>query len=471
MTDIDLLGVDRGSVTAPAGCGKTELIAGNLTRHIGRKPVLILTHTNAGVVALRGRLDRVGVPGRAYRLSTIDGWAMRLIQTFPSRAGHDPDIITLAQPRTDYPKIREAAWKLLKAGHVTDLLSATYDRLIVDECQDCMLAQFGIVYYAANGLPTCVLGDPMQAIFDFAGPLADWNDHVCKYFPLTGELTTPWRWKNAGTEAFGLWLLDVRKKLIAGEAIDLRASPQEVTWVHLDGTDDYRRKLSAAATRAPSRDGSVLIIEDSANPPRQREIASQTPGAVTVESVDLRDLVEFARDLDLSTLDALRRIVTFAGSVMTNVGASDLLQRVDLLQRGTARRTASDAEQAALAFKVSPCAQAAIDLLVEMNKQGGVRTHRPAVLRACIRALQTCDGTDGNTFYDAAVRAREQNRLVGRPLPRRAVGSTLLLKGLEADVSVVLNAADLNARNLYVAMTRGSRALVICSPSPILKPT
>jgi DNA helicase-2/ATP-dependent DNA helicase PcrA len=115
-------------------------------------------------------------------------------------------------------------------------------------------------------------------------------------------------------------------------------------------------------------------------------------------------------------------------------------------------------------------AQSAIDLLVEINEQGGVRTHRPAVLRACIGAMQTCDGTEGNTFYDAALRAREQNRLVGRPLPRRAVGSTLLLKGLEADVPVVLNAADLNARNLYVAMTRGSKALVICSPSPILKP-
>lgn len=471
MTDIDLLAVDRGTVTAAAGCGKTELIAGTLARHIGAKPVLILTHTNAGVAALRGRLDRAGVASRAYRLSTIDGWAMRLIQNFPSRAGHNPEILKLTQPRNDYPKIREAAWKLLKAGHITELLSATYDRLIVDECQDCMIPQFGIVYYAARGLHTCVLGDPMQAIFDFAGKLADWNEHVCKYFPLIGDLTTPWRWKNAGTETFGLWLLDMRRKLLIGEAIDLRDAPQEVTWVRLDGTDDHKRKLEAARTRAPGRDGSVLIIEDSTRPQRQQEIASQTPGAVTVESVDLRDLVEFARNLDLGAADALRRIVVFAGSVMTNVSGTELLQRVDSLQRGTARREPSDAELAALAFRSSPSAEAVVVLLVELNKQGGVRTHRPAVLRACIRALQTCDGVEGNTFYDAALRAREQSRLVGRPLPRRAVGSTLLLKGLEADVCVVLNAADLNARNLYVAMTRGSRALVVCSTSPILKPT
>ena len=65
---------------------------------------------------------------------------------------------------------------------------------------------------------------------------------------------------------------------------------------------------------------------------------------------------------------------------------------------------------------------------------------------------------------------REQNRLVGRPLPRRAVGSTLLLKGLEAAVAVILNADALDARNLYVAMTRGSKALTVCASSAVLNP-
>src|SRR5688500_15208775 len=104
-SEIDLLAIDRGAVTAPAGCGKTELIAEALRRHSRAKPILVLTHTNAGVVALRGRLDRAGVPSKAYRLCTIDGWALRLISTFPQRSGHDPGVLELAQPRTDYPKI------------------------------------------------------------------------------------------------------------------------------------------------------------------------------------------------------------------------------------------------------------------------------------------------------------------------------------------------------------------------------
>jgi hypothetical protein len=80
------------------------------------------------------------------------------------------------------------------------------------------------------------------------------------------------------------------------------------------------------------------------------------------------------------------------------------------------------------------------------------------------------EGQDGTTFHAAAVSVREQSRALGRPLSRRSVGSTLLLKGLEADVSVILHADDLNSRNLYVAMTRGSRRLVICSKKNLLSP-
>jgi len=84
-----------------------------------------------------------------------------------------------------------------------------------------------------------------------------------------------------------------------------------------------------------------------------------------------------------------------------------------------------------------------------------------------MQALQRCE-RNGAAFVDTAVAMREEYRLIGRSLPRRAVGSTLLLKGLEADVAVILGTDDLDARHLYVAMTRGSRQLVICSRSPIL---
>lgn len=470
-SEIDLLLIDRGTVTAPAGCGKTQIITKALTRHVDTKPILILTHTNAGIVALRGRLDKAGVRTKAYRLSTIDGWSMRLISTFPTRSAHCAELLNLANPSRDYPDIRVAAIQLLEAGHVSDVLAASYSRLIVDEYQDCSVRQHAIIACVSRVLPTCVLGDPMQAIFGFgADSLANWTEHVCTYFPVVGELKTPWRWINSSAESLGQWLLEARDNLVLGKSIDLRTAPGSVTWVHLDGTNDHQKRLVAARVKPPHTNGCVLIIGDSTKPDSQRQIASQTPGAVTVEAVDLKDLVSFAHALDVKAPDALERIANFAQSVMTNVGAESLMQRVQSLERGTARRPPTAVEKAALSFARIPCFAVAVDLLVEIGKDVGVRTHRPAVLRACINAMNLCAQADGLSFHEAAIRMREQNRWLGRPLPRRAVGSTLLLKGLEADVAVILDADSLDRRNLYVAMTRGSHALVVCARTPILSP-
>src|SRR6185503_6569895 len=83
MVDVDLLAIAHGTVVAPAGCGKTHAILKAAERYQGKKPLLVLTHTNAGVAALRSRLTKAGVRHGNYRLGTIDGWAMRLIRQFP----------------------------------------------------------------------------------------------------------------------------------------------------------------------------------------------------------------------------------------------------------------------------------------------------------------------------------------------------------------------------------------------------
>ena len=396
---------------------------------------------------------------------------MRLIGTFPNRSGHDPSILRLDNPSLDYPRIRLAAARFLGTKHVHDILSASYAHLIVDEYQDCTDSHHDIVSYAAESLPTCVLGDPMQAIFGFGNNvLPRWNEDVCAFFPSCGELTKPWRWINAGAESLGDWLLDVRRDLSNGHSIDLGKAPPAVRWVQLNGSEDRRAQWEAARVRPPGGVGSVLIIGDSRNPVGQREFASQTPGAVTVEAVDMRDLVEFARSFDFTAQSALTRLVGFARIVMANVRASELLRRVEILARGTARKPASHAEKAALAFIEAPSEVTAIGLLGEINKQAGVRVYRPTILSACIKALKLCSGASDLSFYDAAIRAREDCRFGGRTLPKRAVGSTLLLKGLESDVSVVLNADGLNRQNLYVAITRASQSLVICSRSATLNP-
>lgn len=153
---------------------------------------------------------------------------------------------------------------------------------------------------------------------------------------------------------------------------------------------------------------------------------------------------------------------------MTNVGAAAMVQRLQTLRAGRAPNPPTEAEQIALRFAENPTYTGAVDLLEAINAQGGVRTHRPAILRRGYDMLKACRGTEGIGPAAAVVAVRERSRLIGRPLAKRTVGSTLLLKGLEADVAV--NPAVMDHRHLYVAMTRGAKNLIVCSPQQILTP-
>jgi hypothetical protein len=249
-----------------------------------------------------------------------------------------------------------------------------------------------------------------------------------------------------------------------------RAAPKNVQHIVLDGVKDHELRLRACLTKAPTKEGSVLIIADPTKPAEHRKFAKQTPGAVTAENVDMRDLLDFARHFDLATSNALDTVVRFAALVMTNVGPDDLLGRMESLKSGKARRAASKTETVASSFAARPSYAGASALLAAISNDAGVRTHRPAVLRGCHRMLQLCGASGGPTPYEAAVQVREQSRLIGRPLAKRTVGSTLLLKGLEADTAVILKPELMDRQHLYVAITRGARTLVICSNGTTLMP-
>lgn len=470
--DVDLLEVAVGAVEAPAGCGKTELIVSALRRHSDPKPVLVLTHTNAGVAALRHRLSRHRVPHDRYRLSTIDGWALRILKAFPARSGIAPAHLDLEDTRRDYPAIKAAIARLLAGRHIDDVLFASYSRVLVDEYQDCDPDQHSVVCHLATILPTVVLGDPMQEIFNWGGHHPDWDDDVVGRFPLVAELTRPWRWENAGAHQLGAWLLDARRTLKAGGKIDLQTAPSDVTWVHLDGVADHEKQRRACLTRSPRAGGEVLIMTGGVQKDLQRKLAKQTPGAVTIEAVDLTDVTDFAREVDLVAPGNLEAALDFAFAVMTGVDRESIAVRAATIAAGRHRAPPEAHELAAIRYREVGDAASLIALFDALEAAEGARTFRPEILRACINALRS-SGPDVS-LLEAAKRIREQQRVLGRLLPTKAVGSPLLLKGLEGDVAVILDATDFdrdavkNRKNLYVAMTRGSRKLVVCSPTHLL---
>ena len=466
--EIDIFQVRLGSITAPAGCGKTQLIADALGVHTGKKPVLVLTHTNAGVTALRSRLHRTGVLNSMYRVSTIDGFAMRLVARFPLRTGLNSEVLRLLTPDADYPAIRRAVQQFLEAGHITESLASTYSHLLVDEYQDCTVAQHAIICALSRVLPTCILGDPMQAIFGFKESLVHWEHQAEAAFPPIGALKTPWRWRLAGREALGAWLLEARERLRQGQPLDLREVPDGIQFVQLNPGTEAQQRLVAARTEAQIKGGNVLVIGDAMNASGRHQITLSTPGATVVEAVDLKDLVGFSQRFDLASAEALRQLTEFASSLMTAVEASKFLRRVETLRSGRAKIPPTPAETAAVFFVAEPSFANSISLLQALASQHGARVYRPEVLHCCMAAMRAAEAS--GDFISAVMQARERNRHIGRALGRRAVGSTLLLKGLEADVAVILEPERMTPQHLYVALTRGARRVVICSSSPLLRP-
>jgi DNA helicase-2/ATP-dependent DNA helicase PcrA len=348
-------------------------------------------------------------------------------------------------------------------------MPATYSNILVDEYQDCNLEQHALVAWGAQLVPTCVLGDSMQAIFGFGdNKLVDWDRDVCAQFPPAGALSTPWRWKMAGQDALGDWLLFAREQLRVGAGIDLRTAPRQLTWVHLQSGSEDAQRTAAAQTRAADG-GRVLLIGDSKKASSRHSLASKTPGAVVVESVELSDLIQFSRTFDAGKGDIFSTLVEFAGNCMTGVGAAELKKRVDTLRKGRALKPPSPAEFHALAFLNAPCAASAESFFRALVHQAGVRIFRREMMRSALQALSMASASSCS-MLKAAHQVRERNRHLGRPISSRSVGSTLLLKGLEADVAVVLHADQLDARNLYVALTRGAKQVVVCSASPLLRP-
>lgn len=471
--ELDLFATAKGSVTAPAGCGKTQLIADTVFEHKGSKPILILTHTNAGVATLRARLGAMKASSGTYRVMTLDGFAMRLIKKFPLRSGHNPLILELQDRVNDYRAIRDAAVALTQSGHLKDVLPATYSNLLVDEYQDCNLQQHAMISALSEVIPTCVLGDHMQAIFDLDdNNLVDWDIHVRQQFPEIGQLSVPRRWERLGMHELGTWLLKVRELLKDGQDIDLREAPRGVEWIPLDEHPNAQRqqRINAAAKKpAYNKNGTVIIVCDSEIVATRTSVSRCVYGSSVVEAVDLPDLVEFSRGFDITSDDAANRLVSFAGELMTQVSAAQLCRRVRTILRNKSRSDQTPAESAAVALARSRTWADAFNLLDVLSSQYKAQIYRPEMYRFLRRAL-TLAAAGAHTLHEAVLVEREKYRHVGRPLARKSVGSTLLVKGLEADLAVILWPEKMTAQHLYVAMTRGARQLVICSKTPVLQP-
>ena len=126
------LSTNKSMVIAPAGYGKTHTIADCISHYTGNKKILVLTHTHAGVAALREKFDQQNISASLYNLETICSFALNLTKVYHLNKDEIPsDSNSLFQFAVEH------GINILKAKPIRKYLSIKYDHLIVDEYHDC----------------------------------------------------------------------------------------------------------------------------------------------------------------------------------------------------------------------------------------------------------------------------------------------------------------------------------------------
>ncbi|MEX1263529.1 MAG: UvrD-helicase domain-containing protein [Actinomycetota bacterium] len=451
----------RGYLIAAAGCGKTQTVCEAASLHDdGRQ--LILTHTHAGVKAVRTRLGLLNVPARKVVVGTIAGFALRYASRYPRLSG-----LEVGRPSTsdEWSAVYEAATRLAMRNAVRRVLTESYAGLYVDEYQDCDLRQHALVLALADVLPCRVVGDPMQAIFRWQASV-EWDRDVDSNFQRLDDLDTPWRWVGTNP-GLGEWLVGVRTELAAGRSIDLTTGPTQ--W----SGNEMPNKL-ATCHRVANLGGSVVAIGNRAAD--CHSFARKMKGRYTsMEEIECRDLVKHAGLIEGASGPARSvAVIDFAKECLTKVGTELGGMRM-AFSRGDIPiprvNTKHPAVLAALTAVATDDSHARVlDAMGPIESIEGTVVARRELWGEMRRAIRCREAGTQPTLPDAAWYVRDAWRHGGRRVDDRTISRTLLVKGLEFDHAIVLDAGAHDSRNIYVALTRGAVSLSVLAESPTLIP-
>lgn len=451
------------SVTLPAGAGKTELIAAAVAEVASRGGgSLVLTHTHAGVDALRRRMKKFGVGHDQMTVRTIDSWSYDLIAHFPKLAGLDVPAVP------DWSRVAEyhrAAARAVSSKAVGRMLQVSYSNLFMDEYQDCLTDQHELALALARVLPTAVLGDPLQSLFNFGrNQPVDWDNDVLSSFPAVDVEHRPRRWEPHHQD-LGAWLLAIRDDLRNERPLDLTSAP--VRWVPRTGPRAHVGTCYAALKLK----GTIAVLG------RFRtdcvRAASTLGGTYSVmEAIDEKMTVTLASKIDTEGgAEVAQALLEFAISAAAGLATHIPAAKRRRLVAGQSFTTGSDelkpAYEAVVQVRSEPTAAAVRTALDLLGQIPGVTIYCREAWDEVIRSLNTAV-SDGCTVSAALQRTRNHARIFGRRPSPRVVSRPLLVKGLEYDHVIILDPNQYSAQELYVALTRGSKSVTVISDNVVL---
>lgn len=448
------------SIEMPAGTGKTQLVAAAATlASANGNRTLILTHTNAGVHAIRARLKKFDVPTNMVHVDTITSWAFSLVNAYSTIAGIAVPEVPDWSASDDYV---QGATLVAKAVAVAKVHAVSFDFLFVDEYQDCTVLQHDFVLALSAAIPqTVILGDRFQAIFGFAGPLASWDQHVTPSFPQFDMACVPHRWAGHNPD-LGHWLLEVRSQLVDGQAFDFAGfSVPGLRWQQqIDGT------TVSSIARGFKNFGETVVLIDKWSRDVARH-ASRLGGVYSVmEEIQGNFMRTHLAQLPAEGDFALAGwLAGFAKECIVGLGGIDqpVLTRLRTNQSIThyTRQGIELVLSSLDALRLSPSYEQLVISAREIRTMPQLRIYRWEAWHDTFEAISMTT-ENGAPVVENLGRVRERLRHGGRRSDARVASRTLLVKGLEYDHVVIADNSKIrDPNNLYVALTRARKSITV----------
>ncbi len=449
---------ERAVVVAAAGCGKTHLIAETIKYTFGRQ--LILTHTHAGVHSIRNKLKKLGIKASNYRVETIAGFALRYARAYPFTCGFQ---IFNEDESVLYENLYSAAYNVIKNQSGRKIVSVSYSGLFVDEYQDCTLDQHKLILLLSELLPTRVLGDPLQGIFDFAGEIVDWDLHVFPAFTKLPDLFTPWRWKD-NNKALGQWLKQLRNKIISNEQIYLSNLPDKTAWFKTERRNQLNQLYRAIGTTV-----GIIDIDN-----RAHNIANKLGGYYnSMEEIERRTLFDFLKKFEQgSRKEQILEIFEVSSKCMTKVGSelrtiSNCVEK-NRKYRGNKHKVLFENIEN---YILTGYPILIIEILKYIGAIEGSNIYRKELWSDLKKLFSSFTLSPNDDLISLARKQIEMYSVKGcRQIYNKTISRPLLIKGLEFNHAILLDADALKPKELYVSLTRGSNYLTILSEDRIIRP-
>lgn len=458
----ELISTNTAAIIAPAGHGKTEMLAEIVERSSGK--LLLLTHTNAGVDAIKKRMNKKNISSIRYNVETIASFCIKWCNSYCSTCNIDKSLSPLVKGQANayYSQFYSGAITLFSKNWIGSVLRATYSRVIVDEYQDCTLEHHNIMLQICKHLPLIVFGDPMQGIFSFAGPLVNWDNLE---YPIVDIKTYPWRWEKTNPQ-LGNYLSELRKLLLpysncSNCKIKIPTTP-DVSIV--SSTDCNIYKLLPKMKEYSS----VIYITKWIQ--NQMKLCSDMGGIFQYDEIqECPELFKYAEYFDTLqgsklTLAALHFIKTCSTGVSAEL--KSYIERLENDDVNFSRIQKHKDIGEAINFVANTSNYSSVyNLICIIESKSEFKIYRKELYYEMLRSIKYAIEHNSSVF-EGANHIRKDAHLQKRYSQFKFLSSrTLLSKGLEFDCVIIDTMDKLSVKEFYVAMTRAKKRIYIISPT------